>query len=1022
VSDESKMQNPPASSPAQTRRDFIKVSAVTMAALTAATRQAEAASRWLNPRRIQKAAATSLDQDVKQVHSTCLGCNARCGTRATVQNGRLVAMSGNPYHPYNTKFSPISYATPLRQALAVTAPVCGKAHDAPNYLNNPYRIVQPMKRAGKRGSGRFEPIEWDQLVREVATGGKLFAHLGEQREVPGIKGLAKDTLIDKDAPELGTVRNGFVFIAGRDQNGRLEFTNRFVKDAVGSVNRVGHTDICGIGFRMGNLAFTEKKEVEIKADPVNAEYILLFGANIYEALQPGVNTYGALVANRSSGAKLKFTVVDPRATNASCHADEWVAVKPGQDGAFAMGLIRWIIETGRYNREFLAAPNPNAADKIGHACYSNATHLVIADQGHLHDRKFLRVADLDPGATGEAGKGYLVLNGEGLPVPFDSLGQALLDAAATLTDAAGGTIRVKTAFRLMKEGAWEHSLDDYARMSGVERGQMERVAREFTSHGTRAAVCQYHGAGNYASGVYAAFPIAIRNALIGSVDRKGGYLRGGGEAAPWNSGLYDLKSFPGQAKAKGVMLSREKASYETSSEFKKKRASGGSGYPAQRPWFPFTQGGLCVETLSGIDQSYPYPCQVLFSYFFNPLYSIPGGQRYSETLESFEKVPLHVSIDIGINESNLYADYIVPDITYLEGHYGFLSPHAPALKFTAIRTPVVEPVTGSTKDGRAFSLETFLIDLAKGAGLPGFGDAAIQGKDGARHPLHRAEDYYLRGIANLADAAKVPEAVAEEVAFVEHNYPVARHKGLLNDREWRTACYALARGGVFNRRYEDDFGGEQHRFGLKRVVLYNEELATTRNSLSGAFFPGTVKYLPPEDAAGNVLAEKDASYPFALITYKMNLHAQSRTSSHRWSMEVFPENFVVVNEGDAGELGVTDGDLVQLTSASNPRGTRGKVKVSALIRPGCVGISFHYGHTQLGASALPVTRGETLFLGGSEVVNSAGLIGDPRLGTGISPNLLSRLDENLGNTPLVDVVGGIPDFSSTRVNIRKIVR
>jgi len=1020
VNKEPKRQNPQLTSRCQTRRDFIKVSAVTVAALTTATLQAEAARQWLNARRIQQVAATPLDRDVKQVHSTCLGCNARCGTRATVQNGKLVAMSGNPYHPYNTKFDPIPYATALQDALATTAPVCGKAHDAPNYLNNPYRIVQPMKRAGKRGAGRFEPIEWDQLVREVAVGGKLFAHLGEQRVFPGIKGLAQDTLIDKEAPELGTVRNGFVFIAGRDQNGRLEFTNRFVKEAVGSVNRVGHTDICGIGFRMGNLAFTEKKDVEIKADPVNAEYILLFGANIYEALQPGVNTYGALVANRSSGAKVKFTVVDPRATNASCHADEWVAVKPGQDGAFAMGLIRWIIETGRYNREFLTAPNPKAAEKIGHACYSNATHLVVVDQGHKQDRKFLRVADLDPAATGEAGKGYLVLNGSGVPVPFGSVDQAQLDAAATLTDATGAKVQVKTAYRLMKEGAWEHSLDDYARMAGVERSQLERVAKEFTSHGTRAAVCQYHGAGNYASGVYAAFPIAILNALIGSVDRKGGYLRGGGEAAAWDSGLYDLKSFPGQAKAKGVMLSREKASYETSSEFKKKRAAGGSGYPAKRPWFPFTQGGLCVETLSGIDQMYPYSCQVLFTYFFNPLYSIPGGQRYAETLESPEKVPLHVSIDIGINESNLYADYIVPDITYLEGHYGFLTPHAPALKFTAIRTPVVEPVTGSTKDGRSFCLETFLIDLAKAAGLPGFGDRAIQAKDGSWHPLHCAEDYYLRGIANLADAAKIPEAAAEEVAYVEHNYPVARHKGLITDGEWRTACYALARGGIFKRRYEDDFAGENHRFGLKRVVLYNEELATTRNSLSGAFFPGTIKYTAPEDAAGNVLAEKDANFPFALITYKMNVHAQSRTSSHRWSMEVFPENFVVVNQGDAGKLGLRDGDLVQLTSPSNSLGTRGKVKVSALIRPGCLGISFHYGHTQLGASALPVTKGEALFLGGRTVAHSGGLVGDPRLGTGISPNLLSRLDENLGNTPLVDVVGGIPDFSSTRVGIRKI--
>ena len=150
------------------------------------------------------------------------------------------------------------------------------------------------------------------MINEVANGGKLFAHLGEDRIVPGIKELNSDAPIYPNAPELGSVRNGFVFIGGRDQNARKEFSDRFVKEALGSVNRIGHTDICGIGFRQGNMAFTERKDVEIKADPMSAEYILVFGSNIYEALQPGVNTYGAMVAKRNSEGKVKFTIVDPR--------------------------------------------------------------------------------------------------------------------------------------------------------------------------------------------------------------------------------------------------------------------------------------------------------------------------------------------------------------------------------------------------------------------------------------------------------------------------------------------------------------------------------------------------------------------------------------------------------------------------------------------------------------------------------------------------------------------------------------
>jgi len=997
-----------------TRRGFLKLAAAVSAVVAFGVDTAKAAVKWLDPRQVQKSAATQLDQGVKVVHSVCLACNARCGVRAVVADGMLVKHAGNPYHPYNSRFAPIPYNTPVRETLAMPSPVCGKSQDAPNYVYNPYRLIKPLKRSGPRGSGKFEPIEWEQMIREIADGGMLFSHLGEKRMVPGIKELNSDALIRPDAPELGSVRNGFVFIGGRDQNARKEFSDRFVKDALGSVNRIGHTDICGIGFRMGNWAFTERKEVEIKADPVNVEYILVFGANIYEAVQPGVNTYAATLAKRHSEGKVKFTIIDPRATNASTHAENWVPIKPGQDGAFAMGLIRWIIDNDRHNKAYLTAPHPKAAAALGHASYSNATHLVIVDPGHKNYRKFLRVADLDPKAPEEEGKKYMVLGQDDRPVPFDTVGEALLDAGLTVKDDGGLAIKVATSFHLMREGVMEHTVAQYAALAGVEPAQIARTAEEFTAHGTKAAVTQYHGAGNYLSGTYASYPVAMLNAMIGSVDRKGGYLKSSGGAAKWNEGLYDLKGFAGKRKSQGPVISREKFAYEKTTEFKK------NGYPSRRPWYPFSKGGLCVEAMSGIDQQYPYPCKILFTYFFNPVYSIPGGFRYVETLKSADKVPLHVSIDITVNESNLYADYIVPDVTYAEGHYGFLTPHAPASKFTGVRTPTIEPLTGKTADGRPFCEETFLIDLARAAGLSGFGDQAIKDKKGGVHPLNTAEEYYLRAIANVAAGAKVPQAAPAEVEFVENNYPVAKFKDILPVDEWKQVCYVLARGGVFNTSYDEVFDGEKHKFGLKRVVLYNEDLATTRNSITGEYFCGTLKYTPPMTAKGRNIEAIDREYPFSPVTYKMNLHSQSRTTSHAWSMEVFPTNYVEVNEKDAQQLKLRNKDKVRLVSHNNPKGIVGQVKVTRLIRPGCVGVSHHYGHTQMGASALPIRRAAEVFLGGKKVADAKGLKGDPKLGTGLPFNAISRLDEDFANTPLVEVCGGIPDFSSTRVKIQKI--
>lgn len=971
------------------------------------------------PRGGRPQAASQLDKDTKVIHSVCLGCNARCGNRQIVRNNRLEYISGNPFHPYNSMGEPVSYTTPVKDTLHLSSPVCGKAHDAINFTYNDRRLLHPLKRAGARGKGKFEKISWKQLINEVSQGGTLFANLGEDRNVPGLKSCLNDLPVDKEDAGLGPSRNGFICIAGRLQAGRQEFIDRFVKSSFGSINRLDHTDICGIGFRMGNYTMTEGKEVELKADPWGAEYILVFGANIYEALQPGLNTYGAAIAKRFSANKVKFSIIDPRAQNSSVHAEEWIPIIPGQDGAFAMGMIRWMLENKGCNDSYLRLANHDSALKAGYSCYSNASHLVIDDPRHTDNGRFLRLAHIRETPADQDHDIYMIVNLEGELVPFTEANEGQLKVTRSIIEKNGAMLTVATAYNLMERGVLAHSLAKYAQMAGVPLDQMIRIAREFSKNGQKAAVCQYHGAGNYCNGTYAAYAVAMLNTLGGSIGMKGGYLTSGGSAGSWSNGNYDLKNFPGQRKPAGVKISREGGNYEKSIEFSSKKAAGGTGYPAKRPWFPFTKGGLSVESLSGIDGAYPYGCQVLFTYFYNPIYSTPGGYRYKDTLGNSDKVPLHVSIDTGINESNIYADYIVPDVTYLEGHYGWLAPHAPALKFTGLRIPCLEPLTGETEDERPFCLETFLIDLALALDLPGFGEKAIPAKNGALLPLMRAEDFYLRAYANIATSANIPMGSDEDVDFVENNYPIASFRSIIPPPEWQQLCYALARGGIFST-YESVFSGERFLHGVTRVVLYNEQLGTTRNSLTGERFTGTLSYQPPQNAASRIIAEMDKDYPLTVVTYKMNVHTQSRTNSHRYAMEIFPENFIQINTKDAAEYGLHSGSIVRLVSASNKKGIRGTIKVTELIRPGVVGISFHYGHSQSGASQVSVAGANEAFLGGKRVADENTLYRDLKLGTGTNPNMVSRLDETLDNTPLIDILAGIPDFSSTRVKLVKI--
>ncbi|TGD45783.1 hypothetical protein C9F10_07960, partial [Salmonella enterica subsp. enterica serovar Poona] len=58
----------------------------------------------------------------------------------------------------------------------------------------------------------------------------------------------------------------------------------------------------------------------------------------------------------------------------------WQRVMPGSDSALARGMIRWIMDNQRHNADYLAIPGVQAMQQAGEQSWTNATHLVIADE------------------------------------------------------------------------------------------------------------------------------------------------------------------------------------------------------------------------------------------------------------------------------------------------------------------------------------------------------------------------------------------------------------------------------------------------------------------------------------------------------------------------------------------------------------------------------------------------------------------------------------------------------------------
>jgi len=134
-----------------------------------------------------------------------------------------------------------------------------------------------------------------------------------------------------------------------------------------------------------------------------------------------------------------------------------------------------------------------------------------------------------------------------------------------------------------------------------------------------------------------------------------------------------------------------------------------------------------------------------------------------DTLLDINKIPLFVTFDITVGETSVYADYIIPDLTYLErwemqgGH-----PSVP-YKTMPIRQPAAKPLTEMVTvfgEEMPLGLESFIMGLAEKLSLPGFGPNGF----GPNIPLTHFDHLYLKQIANIAtDGSLVPDADDDEM-------------------------------------------------------------------------------------------------------------------------------------------------------------------------------------------------------------------------------------------------------------------
>ncbi len=1005
----------------------------------------------------------TLAQVENTLYSACLQCNTGCGIKCKVQDGVVTRIDGNPYNPW-TLLPHLRYATHPDDAVPVDGAICPKGQAGLQTAYDPHRLRKVLKRAGKRGENRWVSIPFEQGVREICEGGRLFANVeGEaDRHVEGLREIMAlrdpelsgrmaddvqaiwdadsqqvrrelvdqfkqkyadhlDKLIDPDHPDLGPKNNQIVCMWGRLKGGRSDFYRRFTA-AMGSVNAHGHTTVCqgslyftcsAISDQYRDGSFSGGRKFYWQADTENARFVLFVGANLFEANYGPPNRSVRLTDGLATG-RTKIAVADPRFSKLASKAWKWLPLKPGSDTALAMAMIRWVLENDRYDATFLRAANKAAANEVNETSWSNATWLVrIGDDGK--PGAFVRARELGLGRGDEL---LVMRDGAAVAVDPNSIdapvhGDLFVDAS--LDD---GT-RVKSSLQLLLDASREHTLAEWAEMTGVRESDIIDTAYELTSHGKQASVDIHRGPAQHTNGFYAVLGWMTLNMLLGNYDHQGGLIQDGGTYDTMGrGGLFNLRNHPGRNTPFGISSIRHGIDYEKTTLF--------AGYPAKRNWYPLASD-LYQETIPSIGDAYPYPVKALFMYMGAPTYALPAGHTNIEILRDVNKLPLFIANDILVGTGSMYADYIFPDTSFLE-RWEFQGTHFMMTNnVQPVRQPVMPPIPIDCEvfgQRMPICFESMMLGIAEQLDLPGFGDDAF----GPGLDLKHLDDLYLRAIANLAfgEAAdgsqSVPDADARELAIFEQArrhlpasvFDARRWRSIVGEAIWPKVAYVLNRGGRFEDHDKAFTNGKMtHGYG-KLLNLYQEKTAATIHAGTGEPYPGIACHVPVRDFLGREPSDKRDGHDLALITHRTISQCKSRTITNPWLRPLMPDNGILINPRDAQRLGLRQGQMVKVTSATNPQGDWpltdrerkpmiGKLVFTQTMRPGVVSFALGFGHWATGA--VDITVDGHVIRGASERA------------AGVHANAAMWTDSHVKNTCMFDPVGGSVSFYDTHIRL-----
>ncbi len=235
--------------------------------------------------------------------STCRQCPAGCGIHGRVREGRVLKVEGNPGSPINR--SPAGDAS---------GKLCQMGQSGLQNHYNPDRVTKPLLRKG----GSLVEASWDEAMDAIKQ------KLGSSSKVAWFTGTVSGhqaVLLQAHLDAMGS-------------------KSHYVHEVVNtSVSQAVNREV--LGEALPRYRFDQ------------AKVILSFGADFLGPWQSPVH-FSTMYAKFREAPRGILVQVEPKMTLTGGNADLWLAIRPGTEGVFALGIANLLLS--KFNRDGAQLP------------------------------------------------------------------------------------------------------------------------------------------------------------------------------------------------------------------------------------------------------------------------------------------------------------------------------------------------------------------------------------------------------------------------------------------------------------------------------------------------------------------------------------------------------------------------------------------------------------------------------------------------------------------------------------------